>query len=71
MSKDHPDSAAIDRVGTSAIMAHFEITRQSVHQWRRAGVPKQHRKSLALLGESMKLEMPEMKLMRDRILEAG
>jgi hypothetical protein len=63
----HPDSAAIDRIGLPAIQEHFVITRQAAHYWRKAGVPKQHRRSLALLGESMGIEVPEMRQMRDRI----
>lgn len=63
----HPDAAAIDRVGTRAIMDHFEITRQSVFYWRRAGVPKQYRKALARLGEDAGHPMNELAEMRDRL----
>ena len=63
----HPDAPAIDRLGTEVIRDHFDITRQAVFYWRRAGVPKQHRKSLAKLGEERGHEMPEMSRMRDRI----
>jgi hypothetical protein len=58
--KQHPDAAAVTRVGTRAIVEHFEITRQAVHHWRKAGVPRQYRKSLVALGESLGHEMPEL-----------
>lgn len=57
----HPDAPAIDRVGLDAIREHFDITRQAVFYWRRAGVPRQHRKSLAMLGENAGHAMPEMR----------
>lgn len=63
----HPDAAAIDRIGTAAIMEHFEITRQAVFYWRRSGVPKNCRKALAKLGEDAGHPMPEMAMMRDRV----
>lgn len=67
MEKLHPDAAAIDRVGTRAIMEHFEITRQAVFYWRRSGVPKNCRKALAAFGEAAGREMPELRLTRDRL----
>lgn len=63
----HSDAAAIDRVGTEAIMAHFSISKQAVSYWRRKGVPRQHRKTLALLGAAGGHAMPEMLQMRDRV----
>ena len=63
---NHPDAAAIDRIGTDAIMTHFDISRQAVSYWRMQGVPKQHRNSLAMLGEGGGHDMPEMRQMRDR-----
>lgn len=62
----HPDSAAVDRVGTRAIREHFEITRQSVAYWRQHGVPKSFRKPLKLFAESKGVQVPEMSKMRDR-----
>lgn len=67
MSKHHPDAPAIDRVGTAAIIAHFDVTRQTVSYWRKNGVPKHHRKTLAMLGAVAGKEMPEMREMRDRV----
>ena len=67
MSSLHPDSAAIDRIGLPAILDHFEITRQAAHYWRRRGVPKQHRKSLVLLADSLRIEVPELRKMRDQL----
>jgi hypothetical protein len=64
----HPDAPAIDRIGLDAIRDHFEISRQAVFYWRRAGVPKQHRKTLAMLGEQRGLPMPEMTVPRSREL---
>jgi hypothetical protein len=56
----HPDAPAIDLVGTDAIMDHFAISRQAVSYWRKSGVPKQHRKSLIMLGESLGLDMSKV-----------
>jgi hypothetical protein len=67
MTKHHPDAAAIDRVGVPAIVAHFGITKQAVSYWRRNGVPKPHRKTLAMLGAVAGHAMPEMTEMRDRV----
>lgn len=71
MSKRHPDAAAIDRVGSKAIIAHFGITRQALSYWRKNGVPKPHRKTLAMLGAIGGHAMPEMAEMRDRIAACG
>lgn len=60
MEKYHPDAEAIDRVGRAAIIAHFQITPQAINSWRRNGVPKRHRNTLALLGAARGLAMPEM-----------
>jgi hypothetical protein len=62
----HPDSAAVDRVGTRAIREHFGITRQSIAYWREKGVPKHFRKPLKLFAESKGVQLPEMSQMRDR-----
>lgn len=61
MDHQHTDAAAVDRVGTRAICDHFEITRQAVRHWRREGVPRQHRKSLVMLGESLGHDMTDLK----------
>lgn len=58
--KAHPDAAAIDRIGTQALMDHFSITRQSVSYWRRNGIPRQYRKALILFGESLKHDMSDV-----------
>src|SRR3546814_7608397 len=62
MDKKHPDLAAINRVGTRAICDHFAITRQSLHHWRKVGVPKQYRKSLIALGESLGHDMSDLRI---------
>jgi hypothetical protein len=62
----HPDAEAIDRVGRDAILNHFQISRQALSYWRRNGVPKQHRTTLAMLGAVAGHDMPEMRMMRDR-----
>ena len=66
MTKLHPDSEAIDRIGIKAIIDRFEVTRQAVHYWRRQGVPNDWRQSLLRLGKSLGHDMPEMKIKRDR-----
>jgi hypothetical protein len=70
MPKLHPDSAAIDRIGVAIVSEHFYITRQAVHYWRRAGVPKRYRRMILALGEKLGIEVPEMRQMRDRISPA-
>ena len=66
MSTHHPDAPAIERVGLKAIMDHFSVSRQTVSYWRRFGVPKPHRKTLAMLGAVAGHDMPEMRRMRDQ-----
>lgn len=66
MSESHPDSAAIDRIGTRHITKHFGMTRQAVSYWRKNGVPRQYRKFLRELGEQLGKPVPEMNKMRDR-----
>ena len=56
----HPDSSAIDRVGTTPIVEHFQVTKQAVSYWRRAGIPKQHRRPLALLGKVQGHDMSDL-----------
>lgn len=60
METNHPDAEAIDRVGEEAIKAHFGISRQAIHYWRKNGVPDMHRKTLAMLGAIAGKPMPEM-----------
>jgi hypothetical protein len=55
----HPDAAAIDRIGTGALMEHFQISAQAVSYWRLNGVPKQHRNSLRMLGEARDHDMSD------------
>src|SRR3546814_17407282 len=62
MDKKHPDLAAINRVGTRAICDHLAITRQSLHHWRKGGVPKQYRKSHIALGESLGHDMADLRI---------
>ena len=65
MSKPyHPDAAAIDRLGLAPIVSHFGVTRQAVSYWRYNGVPKPHRKTLAMLGAVAGIDMPEMRTIR-------
>jgi hypothetical protein len=59
-TKRHPDSAALERVGTPALMEHFQVTRQSLAYWRRVGVPKPHRKSLIHLGRLLGHDMNDL-----------
>ena len=61
MSKLHPDSEAVDRVGADAIYEHFSITRQTLWLWRTAGVARQCRLPLALLGESLGHDMKDLR----------
>jgi len=57
MSKTHPDSTAIDRVGGDVVQSHFALTRQTLWNWRTKGVPRQMRKPLRLLGETQGHDM--------------
>ena len=46
----HPDSAAIDAIGGSTVLARLcGVTSQAVSQWRRKGIPKPWRMYLRLL----------------------
>lgn len=56
----YADAAAVDRVGTTRLMEHFDMTRQAVSHWRRNGVPKGSRRPLKLLGESLGLDMSDL-----------
>ena len=58
--KPHPDAAAIDRLGRERIQDHFGISRQAIDYWSRNGIPKPHRKTMAMLGALAGVEMPEM-----------
>lgn len=60
MDKQHPDSAAIDRVGYRPIMEHFDMTSAGVSQWKKRGIPKNCRRPLALLGQVLGYDMPEL-----------
>lgn len=60
MDTKHPDAIAVDRLGETRIKAHFNITRQAVAYWRANGVPRMHRKTLAMLGAMHGVPMPEM-----------
>lgn len=71
MTDYHPDAAAIARVGSRAIIAHFDISRAALSYWRRHGVPKRHRKTLAMLGAVGGHAMPEMLEDRDRVAACG
>jgi len=42
-------------------MAHFRISRQAVHYWRKKGVPARHRTTLAMLGAVAGYDMPELR----------
>lgn len=66
MATYHPDAAAIDRVGRKVIMDHFGVSHQAITYWRKTGVPKPHRKTLALLGAVAGVAMPEMNEPRER-----
>ena len=58
--KAHPDAAAIDRIGTAALMEHFNITRQAIFYWRRNGIPRTYRKAVVLYGESLEHDMSDV-----------
>lgn len=61
MDKLHPDAAALDRIGSQKLIDHFDITRQALYRWRTQGISRQFRKPVILLGETMKLDMSELK----------
>jgi len=56
----HPHAPAIDRIGRAAIMSHYNIKRQAVHQWTMDGVPPIHRNSLRLLAMVRGVQVPEL-----------
>lgn len=60
METMHTDAAAVDRLGRGRIMSHFNISRQAIDYWRKHGVPKRHRKTLAMLGVLNGVPMKEM-----------
>lgn len=60
MKPRHPHADAIERVGYPAIMAHFGVSRQALHYWKKKGVPERHRKTLAMLGAVAGHAMPEL-----------
>lgn len=46
----HPDSQLIDRLGsTTEVAAMFEVRPQAVSQWRKTGIPKPRRQTMALM----------------------
>lgn len=46
----HPDSAILDRIGTTTqVAALLEIRPQAVSQWRRRGIPSARRQTLRLM----------------------
>jgi len=53
------DLTVIDRIGTAALVEHFRITRQNVYYWRVKGIPRQYRKAMVLLGESLNHDMSD------------
>ena len=53
------DLAVIDRLGTAALVDHFQVTRQNVYYWRVKGIPRQYRKAIVLLGESLGHDMTD------------
>lgn len=45
----HPDSLALDKIGSNAFVASlFGVTSQYVSKWRRTGIPRAHRMYLEL-----------------------
>jgi hypothetical protein len=49
-AEEHVDSAAIDAIGGSTVVARIcDVTSQAVSQWRRNGIPKPWRKYLQLV----------------------
>lgn len=65
MDKTHAHAAALDRIGSEKIQEHFQITRQSLYNWRMSGIPKPHRNSVVLLGETLGLDMSDLKAMAE------
>jgi hypothetical protein len=46
----HADSQRIDAIGTTTEVASiFRVAPQAVSQWRRAGIPKARRQTMALM----------------------
>jgi hypothetical protein len=59
MTAQHPDAAALERIGRSAVMEHFSLSRQNWYHWRKRGLPRPYRKPVKLLGESLGLDMSD------------
>lgn len=53
------DLTVIDRIGTGALVEHFQVTRQNIYHWRVNGIPRQYRKAIVLLGESLNHDMSD------------
>ena len=62
MDKLHPHAAALVRIGSDVIRDHFEITRQTLYNWRTKGISPSFRKSVVLLGESLGHDMSDLKV---------
>lgn len=61
MKKRHGHADAIERIGYKAIIAHFNISRQSIHKWKVNGVPERHIKTLSMLGAVAGHDVSELK----------
>ena len=58
----HPDAAAIERIGRSNLIEHFQVRRQTVWDWTVNGVPDSLRRPMILYGQSLGLDMSDMKV---------
>lgn len=56
----HPHAAALDRIGRSRIISHFNISQGAYSNWKRRGVPGFYRKSIAVLAAIHGVSVPEM-----------
>lgn len=56
----HPHAAAIDRIGRDIVAAHYGVTRQTIYNWRKSGVPAVHRRTLAMLAVALGHAAPEL-----------
>jgi hypothetical protein len=56
----HPHAAALDRIGRSRVVSHFNITQGAYSNWKARGVPRLHLRSLAHLAVIHGVSVPEL-----------
>lgn len=60
MDNKHPHAAAIDRLGRSKIISHFNITERAIQKWRKGGIPRIHWNTVRVLAATNGVQVPEL-----------